>query len=448
MELRQEISQKLFLRITPQLITAQTLLHCSDQDLEKAILQEMEENPALEWEERAQELLFFSAPSSDFRPAPEQDDLFPPLPETVAPERALKDDLLLQAHVHAKESLKGLVEQLIEKLDPTGYLLASLEELSEKWKAPLSQLEEALLSLQSFDPPGIGARTPQECLLLQLRQWEEGETCQVQKMLRECWDDFLHLRKEKIAEQLGISQEEVESLFHFVQAKLTLYPGNGVSSSESPPSLIPDLLIEEKDGVLHATVVETRVKPVRISPLYAELFEKLRQVRTEFSEQERRHILHYLERTKNFLKALEVRREMLLNVARALIRLEEAFLRTKDPKNMPPLTQSKLAQEARVSESTISRAVSHKNVQLPWGRVVPISFFLSPSQVFKEKLLRLLLQEDSSRPLTDQKIAQLFTYAGQKMARRTVAKYREELGIPATPVRKRMGENWKAGFKK
>lgn len=453
MELRQELSQKLLLRVTPQLITAQSLLHCSNQDLEQAILNEMEENPALEWEEVERELSFFAGFEAATAPSAypadhDSEEAAMPFVQKVDDERAFKNELLFQAHVHAPEELQAVVERLIEQLDSSGYLPVSIEQLSSIWKLPLPELEAGLAFLQSLEPAGVGARSPQECLLLQVRRLRQDQEAQlVEEMLSKAWDDFLHLRKERIAEKLAISAEKVEELFQFIQKKLTLYPGNGVAPLlDTPQGLVPDVIIREEDGTFVPSIVEPRLRPVRISPLYYDLFQKMKSNVVKFSEQEKLHIIHYLERTKNFLRALEGRREMLLNVARALIRLESRYLYTQDKKDMPILTQSQLAQEVGVSESTVSRAVAHKNIQLPWGRVVPISFFLSPCQVIKEKLLTVLLAEDVHRPLTDQKVSNIFKSVGLNIARRTVAKYREELGIPSTSVRRRMGESWKEPF--
>lgn len=467
MRLRHDIKPRVELRITPQLITWQNLLQCSTLEVESQIREEIEQNAALDFSEGRKcpqcgktvqgpcprcdggeaRLLKEGEMLASFDgslPYPAADDETPPIP-APAEQSTLSDHLRLQIQLlDLDEARRAACDVLVAYLETDGSLRVPFEEISDKSGIPADQLAAGLEILQGLDPPGVGWRTPQECLLLQLKAWPPEEVDLVARLIRECWPELIDWHYEAAAEKLGLTPDAVADLVQFIQSKLTTNPARTFETApENIHYLQPDIIIHAEGDNLAVEVPEVRLRPVRLNPLYAQLLDQLKRHPEKFDEEEKKHILNYVERAKNFIRALEQRRLTLIKIAETLVEAQRDFLLTGDKKTLQSMTQSDLARACGLSESTISRAVGHKSVQLPWGQLVPISFFLSGNTAIKERMRKVILQENPDCPYSDSQIAQIFTRAGMKLSRRTVAKYRSEMGIPSHAKRKRLGVKWR-----
>lgn len=467
MRLRHDIKPRVELRITPQLITWQNLLQCSALEVESQIREEIEQNAALEFSEgrtcpHCGKTVQGACPRCDgdegmlikegevlagyegAPPYPVRDNEQSPVLAAVE-HSTLSDHLRLQLELlDMDEMQRGACDVLVAYLEADGALKVPFEEIAGKSAVPVEQLEAALKIIQGLDPPGVGWRTPQECLLLQLKAWPPEEVDLVARLIKECWPELIDWHYAAAAEKLGLTADAVADLVQFIQSKLTTNPARVFETApEDVNYLQPDILIREEEQNLITEVPETRLRPVRLNPLYAQLLDQLKRRPETFDDEEKKHILNYVERAKNFIRALEQRRLTLIKIAQTLVEAQRDFLLTADKKLLQPMTQSDLGRACGLSESTISRAVGHKSVQLPWGRVVPISFFLSANTAVKERMRKVILEENPDRPYSDSQIAQIFSRAGMKLSRRTVAKYRSEMGIPSHAKRKRLGPKWR-----
>jgi RNA polymerase sigma-54 factor len=295
-------------------------------------------------------------------------------------------------------------------------------------------------------PVGVAARDLRECLLLQLDYLERGGAA-MPVLVRRLVTDHLDLlgghKCSAVAGMLSLPATEVEAARDFIRQYLTPFPfqSQDAQSWHSPSEatyVAPDVIISCREGKFVIEVVEPRQAHLRLSELYSALASSpaphLPQQDT-ISEGERQHVREFALRGKHFLANLRQRRELLYKIATCVVSLQESFLRD-GLRELRPLTRAIVAQEVSVHESTVSRATANKYVLLPSRRVIPFSDFFTPSLSVKEMIREIIVQERaSSKRLTDKAIGDRLLRQGVQVARRTVAKYRAELGILSSSVR-------------
>jgi RNA polymerase sigma-54 factor len=328
----------------------------------------------------------------------------------------------------------------VGSLNEQGYLDISVEEVANTLSVDVERVEQVLMKLQEVAPVGVGARDVPECLLLQMRRLEsEGVTHPyVEQIIRNHWRDLGEHRYGAIAQMLGVSYDSVVEARDFIRQHLRPYPldrssiDGGVNPSQIA-YLTPDVIIREEEDKLVAEVVESQRYFLRLSPLYQELARQpSRGEDASVTPEEKEHLTMFVGRAQLFLTNLRQRRETIRRISEYLIQRQEPFLR-KGVRHLTPLTRAEVAAAIGVHESTVSRATANKHVQLPSHEVIPFSHFFTASLSVKDVLNELISNEQ--RPLTDQELVEMLRSRGFDVARRTVAKYRNQLGILASTLR-------------
>jgi RNA polymerase sigma-54 factor len=456
------------LKADPRMILANNILHMSCMELQASIEMEIMENPLLErseeeYCERCGEVISRCTCHTAIKDLHTFDDSVPanyePIAETyqgewldpltmVEQRTTLADHLLWQARAVAEPSLHPVIEYLICNIKPSGYLGTTVEDAAVSLGLPEERVGEALRVIQSLDPSGVGARDLHECLLLQVSALERDEDGAVPPLVRpiltQCWKQLSANKVDAIARMLRAPRAVVDENVEWIRRTLSPYPGEQFRTPwehdchKSGPVVRPDVCISiTKEGDFAVTIVDHDRTQLHLNPVYTRLWRQMQKNPKMFPEAERKTLSEYWIRAHMFLRSLGQRRELLMRVTECLLEEQEEFLRTEDPHTLRPLTQTRLASILRVHESTISRTVADKFVQLPLGDVVPFSFFFGRATNVKQEVAELIANEDPRNPLSDQKISDILNARGFCVARRTVMKYREELNILSTRQRAR-----------
>jgi RNA polymerase sigma-54 factor len=450
----------------PRLIVANTIIHYSTAELEQAIIRELDENPALELAERltcpictrplhGSQCVFCSPGGpgerglrdqsslveNNFSGAlqPDTEDDFDPFWATADPV-TLPEYLLGYLRLVLEERDHEIALHVVGNLDAHGYFTSSPEELASALQVEVSRVRGVLEELQDLDPPGIGARTVQECLLLQLQRLErQGVT--IPSVTRAIIQDHLealgHNRFEHIRHALTISREDVQAAFFFIRTNLHPYPAHHYYDESSDPQ--PTRLRVRPSALIHrrpteppsyeVEVVEPQRFLVRMNPLYQQLHQQPHQISTD----ERKHVVHFLERARIFMSALQRRHDLLQRLVTYLVTFQRDFL-DHGPLYLRHLTQTDVARELGIHTSTVSRATSGKFVQLPSQDLLPLQIFFASETRVQDLVRQIILQE--TIPLSDERIArQLREQHGITVSRQMIANYRADLKIPAARQR-------------
>jgi RNA polymerase sigma-54 factor len=455
-------------KVTPKTVVISRLLELPSSDLRAVILQELSENPALElveasYCERCGAVLSGpTCPDCGTRgPGPEGAEAFPdlarddtpfwdtwreeddwdPLSRVAAP-WSLRDHLLWQLCPQLSAPEMEIAAVLLESLDDHGLLGCELETICSALDVSLSQVTDVLSLIQRQDPAGIGARTVQESLLIQLESSpEEGLKELSRKLIEEHWEALGRGRLEAIAKEVGAHLEDVERARDFIRTNLDPYPAHAYldhSASGGEPVdaqyLQPDVVIVRRETPagddLDIHFPDEGRYRLFVRKTYRELLTSLRSDGTHSSEYE--HVREFVDRSKLFISSWAERWDTLRRVVEALVDQQKEFL-LDGAQALRPLTRAHLADTVGVHESTVSRAVASKYVELPGGHIVALADFFDGSLKAKAMIHELVSQE--SHPLTDGELAGLLAEAGINVARRTVAKYRQALGILPSELR-------------
>ncbi len=306
--------------------------------------------------------------------------------------------------------------------------------------ATVERVEWVLARLQEVAPVGVGARDLRECLMLQIEYLQNEQ--EIPQFVREIVGQYLEeLGSHKygyIARQLHTTPEKVSEARNFIKENLTPFPSQDsrVGRTWRSPSrsvfVSPDVVISEREGKLDVEVMESRQFELRLSSAYIRMARQLETSPNSFSEDERRHVREYVTRTKLFISNVNQRRKTIHRIASCLIELQEGYIR-HGVRHLKPLTRAMLADHIGVHESTVSRATADKFVMLPTRRVVPFADFFTASLSVKDVIKEIITKEN--RALTDRQIGDKLRERGIRVARRTVAKYRAELGILPSTLR-------------
>lgn len=333
-----------------------------------------------------------------------------------------------------EEGSARLVRYLIYSLDDDGYLRTPLEELASHGGVPLSRLEEALALLKTMEPAGVGAAELSECLALQLERI--GETGPALTIVREYLESLARRHDRALAAKLGIPSAQVEEARRTIR-ELDPRPGAVFQRTEQVCYIQPDLVVEEKEGRLTVRSARGERPPFRMNRYYRKMLE------TTDVKEAREYLQEKLRQAENVLWAAEQRGSTLLRCAQIVVERQSEFFHS-GPEALRPLRMGEVAQELGLHESTVSRAVREKYLQCPQG-LYPLSWFFSRSAgageslsgtAARKLLVRLIDGEDKDRPLSDQQLSERMAREGCPISRRTVTKYREELGLPSASGRK------------
>lgn len=463
---RHSQAMRLQQKADPQLLLTNRILQMSSMELQQCAAQEMAENPALDSPEEHQ-CGFCSIPGPECAGCPFNpsrlsasrerdaagtrtgsavDQELDPLDLVESPQ-TLQDYLLAQLRAAGRPADAPIGAYLIANIDADGYLRCSSGEAAQALKAPVDDVERVVRLIQTFDPTGVGGRTLQECLLIQARAMRaEGSAPQhIDTLIERFWKELASSKWPVIARSLRISSVEVERLAMWLRRNLSPYPGNAYrprwdkSSHRSSQTVRPDVVVftDENDELVLEVVAE-EVPALHINPTYARIWQDMRDHPEQFGEAERRHVRDYMTRAQMFLKGLQDRASILQRLAGSIVSEQESYFRSEQEENLLPITQSQLASFLQVHESTVSRAVAEKFVQLPSGRVVPLSFFFDRALSVRKLVANVVASEDPASPYSDQEISDILRRQGVVLARRTVMKYREEMNILSSRQRARV----------
>jgi RNA polymerase sigma-54 factor len=477
-QLRQE------LKINPRLYQAMDLLYMPLLDLQQHLKQELLNNPFLdlveeeeeeeeqteteaveqtEEEKRGEEIDWEEILLDGFdtaggrREEHEEREYFEPV--TVAT-RDLSDHLRDQVsllELNPREML--LADEFIGDIGDDGYLAASVEEVVASLNdvvsraaeeagrdiddLPLYTIEEAekmLSTVQSLDPPGVAARTLQECLLLQLKEAGLQQSLPY-RLVHDCFDELIAHRWSEISKRFGISASDVQGAADEI-AKLDPKPGLRYSAG-SDNYIIPDLIVDKIDGQYHVFLNDANLPRLKLSKTYQEIARD----KKKFEGENKEFISNKLNSANWMIQAIEQRRQTMLKVMNYIVDRQREFF-DKGVQYLKPLTLREVAEVINMHESTVSRVTNEKFVQTPRG-VLPLKFFFSSglattdgedvsARGIKAQLEKLVQEEDPKHPLTDQAIVNILRESGVQIARRTVAKYRDQLGVLSARMRKRV----------
>lgn len=352
----------------------------------------------------------------------------------------LQEHLMMQLNLSpiSKTDLK-IGEFLIGNFDKNGYLTITIKEVADMLKVPEDKVENTLKIIQTFDPSGVGARNLNECLMIQIEQ-RGINVPKIKELVQNHLIDLAEARFSRISEALNISLAEVQQLKDIL-VTLDPKPGRNFSSANEVHYIIPDAVIEKVDNEYIVLMNDTIVPRLSINSYYRSLL---------YSEDRESKISKFLSNRLDsalwLIRSIEQRRITLHKVIQSIVDVQRDFF-DKGLIYLKPLTMKRIADIVGVHESTVSRAISGKYVQTPRG-VFELKFFFqsglennngtsTSSESIKKRMREIINGEDSHNPLSDQKIADMLKAKGISISRRTVAKYREEMGILSSTKRKR-----------
>lgn len=352
----------------------------------------------------------------------------------------LKDHLMGQLNLTIMEDKDYLLGvYIIESIDKNGYLATRVEEISSRFNISLKKVEEILKVIQGFDPVGVGARDLNECLLIQLRNKEDVNPIII-KIVEDYLEDLSCNKITKIAKDLNLDPSEIQRACDYIKT-LNPKPGSGFEDFlEETKFIRPDASIEFIDGEYVILINDITGPRLNISNYYLSL------MKNNKDENTKEFLSDKFKKAMWIIKSIEQRRQTIYNVIEAILKFQREFF-DKGEKFLLPLTLKEVAEHIEMHESTVSRSTNGKYVQTPRGLYELKYFFssgvadqsgeLSSSTSIKSTIRDIIKGEDEKKPYSDQKITDILKERGSNISRRTVAKYREELNIPSSSMRKR-----------
>ena len=468
-KLQTRLSQKLIL--TPSLQQAIKLLPMTTIELAELLNQEMTENPMLEevptddpaqeaaateqadaekkeenkddtWDDQDYEDFFGEYLDDGYRPRqPQEVKELPPIENTLSSKGSLADHLMWQLNLQASsDEVRDIGAAIIGNVDDDGYLVASVNEIASLGEWDVAGGERALGHVRAFDPVGVAARDLQECLLLQLRHLGLAGSA-AETIVRDHLRALQTHKLPEIARALGMEIDEIKQHIEVIRG-LDPKPGSRYSPTDSQ-YVIPDVYIVKTDDGYKAMLNEDGLPQLRISPVYRRLLDK----GGEASDETRAYVKDKFRAALWLLKSVDQRQKTIVKVATSLINFQREFL-DHGIEHLRPLVLRDVANDIGMHESTVSRVVNNKYMHTPQG-VYELKFFFHSgissshgenvsSVTIKQRIKKIVTAEDPRRPLSDSKIMSILQKEGLVLARRTIAKYREELKIPTSNQRKVM----------
>jgi RNA polymerase sigma-54 factor len=482
--LKQSLQQKLLQKLSPQQIQLMKLLQVPTMDLEQRVKEELEENPALEEglleqdedqnvdEDTEDESL--TEAEREFDVSEYMDDDIPAYKLSVKNKGV--DDEEKSIPISGGASFHDLLEQQIDmqslneqdyvlalqiigNLDDSGYLRRELDSIVDDIafslgvSATKEDLQRVLTIIQQFDPPGVGARNLQECLSLQLKRKEHGSiTISIAKeVVRDHFELFTKKHYDKIIKKMEVISEDDLKLAIDEIIKLNPKPGNSLQeSSKITQHIIPDFILNINDDKLELSLNGRNAPQLKVSGSYKEMLRGYAEGGSMDKSQKEaaQFVKHKIDGAKWFIDAIKQRQQTLMLTMNAILSYQESFFLEGDETLLKPMILKDIAEMVQMDISTISRVANSKYIQTPYGTYL-LKYFFSESlstdsgeEVSTREVKKILQEaieaEDKHNPLTDEKLTNLLTEKGYNIARRTVAKYREQLNMPVARLRKEM----------
>lgn len=484
--LKQRLQQKLLQKLSPQQIQVIKLLEIPTMLLEQRIKKELEENPILEEGEEIDDIHDQQDEEITEDDISKNDDEFTLddyLNDEDIPSYRLnanntsKDDkhedipfsvgVSFHEHLESQLGLRVLTEKqqelakyIIGNIDEDGYLRRKLSAIADDIAFSLGietnedELEQLLYIIHDFDPAGVGARDLQECLLLQINAKDQTipEVALARKILKYHFDEFTRKHYDKIASKLDLEDEQLKEGIDEI-LKLNPKPGGSFQdpTNLSIQHIIPDFILDLVDGDFQLSLNSRNVPELRISREYSEMIETYSHNRNNASRQDKdamAFVKQKIDSARWFIDAIKQRQNTLMATMQALIEYQREFFKEGDETKLRPMILKDIAEKTGLDISTISRVANSKYIQTHFG-IFPLKFFFSEGmqndagEEVSTKEIKKILQEcieveNKRKPITDEKLMEVLQQKGYPIARRTVAKYREQLGIPVARLRKEL----------
>lgn len=491
--LRQSLQQKLLQKLSPQQIQLMKMLQLPTVALEQRIKEEMEINPALEeGEENAEDEIENKDDEDDGLSNEEtegdedsagddvvedkfelddymdEDEAYSYKEQTnnSGPDEERKEAPLAQGPGFAEQLLSQLGLQplddhhyqvgayLIGNIDEDGYMRRELAAIvddiafSQNIATNEEELLEVLHVIQTFDPPGVGARDLQECLLLQLQRKnpKSAEIILAMRVIKEHMEEFSKKHYDKIARRLGVEEESLKQIIREI-IQLNPRPGGAAGdSSRTVQDVIPDFVIYNTDGKLELALNDRNMPELRVSGMYGQMLQEYARSKDKSSKEAVTFIKQKIDSAKWFIDALKQRQQTLLLTMQCIMEYQYEYFLDGDETRLKPMILKDIADRIGLDISTVSRVANSKYVQTQFGTFLLKTFFSeslstdSGEEVSTREVKKILSDcigaENKRRPLTDDALAKILKDKGYNIARRTVAKYREQLEIPVARLRK------------
>lgn len=479
--------QKLQAKLSPAQIQVMRLLELPSCELQARINEELQDNPALEegrdenaddYQDTEPQDEEYENPLKnedfDYDDYVQDDDYADTQPASQGrAESTPQEDIPFSVGTSFSEYLKSQIyltkmdkpdrhvaKFVVGNIDDDGYLRRTPEELvddltfREGLTVTDDKMREIVAQIKQFDPPGVGAYDLQECLLIQLRQKEQTPTVVLaEKILQQYFDEFSRHHYAKVAQRAGITEDELKAAISEI-THLNPRPGSawlGTVYDRNQTVVIPDFIVEQEDGELIVSLNQGDLPELHVSAEYNEMLDTYTKPTKQSTPQTReaaRFVKGKIEAANWFIDALRQRNETLMHTMGAIVNYQREFFLQGDNVYLRPMVLKDIADRTGYDVSTISRVCSNKYVQTEYG-VFPLKFFFSEAMTnsegeeistreVKQKLREIVDAEDKSNPITDDELVDTLRRSGYSIARRTVAKYREQLGIPVARLRKQI----------
>ncbi|HLH81152.1 MAG TPA: RNA polymerase factor sigma-54 [Chthonomonas sp.] len=447
-------------KIDPKVFLTQKLLQLNVQERLLSVENELLENPALELTESLE-----PTGNEEERPYTEEEVHRPDPKERIDPFLSLQDSensvASHQAPIELRDHLtnqlhllplsseeQAVADYIIGNIDDNGLLTEPIESIAHDLKVSKSMVEKVLAQLQTLDPPGIAARSLQECLLLQIQHilpdtppntpaWETTQTAY--RILSECFEEFVGHHHHRICRHLLLPRKTVQAAIDFITNRLTPYPAARFGALWCRPfgeaTIRPDVLIYRTETGFQIEIAGYAPENLRISPVWQEAYEKYQGDR--IVSEPINQVREYVRRANLFIESLRNCHKILRAITRELVLCQTAFIETGQIQFLRPLTRNTVAEKLGVHPSVVSRATFNKYVRLPNLEIHPFNIFFDYSLVVKTALRQLVAEEDPKAPLTDLDLTEKLCAMGFDVARRTVVKYREQCRILPSHLRRR-----------
>ena len=377
---------------------------------------------------------------------------------TAVSEKTMQEHLADQlGELELDETQQIIARAIVGNLEDDGYLRRSAAEIADDvtfndgWVVDARQVEEVLAIVQSLDPPGIAARDVRECMLLQLRRKPHSEDVDIAiLMIEKYFDEMVSRRFDSIARKAGYSKERLAEVFERqIKHGLNPSPGNAFESqSAMSQQVTPDFDVElDEDNGRVTVTLRNNIPTLQISESYALMNERYKgsEALSVKENKERKQIQGAYREASMFIEVLKQRQDTLFKTMSAIVKCQPDYFLSGDERDLKPLGQKQIADIIGKDVTVVSRAISNKYVQTPWGVKSLKSFFsedingASRHEVFDD-LKQLVQNEDKAHPLSDDALCERLKAMGYQLERRTVAKYRDNLGIPSSTIRRKMGK--------
>ena len=478
---KQQLNLKLSQKLSPQQIQLMKMIQLSTLDLEQRIEAEMGENPALEsgsdqndrenydtdFDEsnkiEAEEINIDQYLSDDETPSyklysnnfsNQEDDRTVPLSGGLSFHQFLSQQI---GNLILGKSEMDIAKFIIGSIDESGYLRRSNDELiddlafTQNIIVESNQIEKIIKSVQSLDPPGIGARSLQECLRLQLekKKIDRPEVVHALNIIKNEFEHFTHKHYLKLQERLGINKEQLKIALDLI-SRLNPKPGGSIAASSQNTHIVPDFILTIENGELNVILNHRNAPKLRVSDTYKEMLLGYSETNSKSKPQEDavQFIKQKLDSAKWFIDAIKQRYQTLTLTINTILEHQKEYFLTGDERKLRPMILKDIADKIGMDISTISRVASSKYIDTPYGTKLLKSFFSEglknedgedvSSIEIKKILEQFISAESKKKPLTDQSLSVMMKEKGYIVARRTIAKYREQLDIPVARMRKEL----------